>query len=406
MRHLRALIGFGMLLGAFLTTAPARAAVILSNLPGVASTTGTHLGLGQDGAHRAQAVGVKVGPLPMELRLVTVLITNQDKGAAELSGGVHADAGGSPGPLLASFTAVSVPAFTDAKVTDLTTASTLILSPHASYWFVLRGPATVNHLLWETLIPDTAPVPSPDVTFLGYRHSTNGGGSWSGSSTFNGVRIHTATVVQVGALELADFDFVAFKQNTGESATDTALGVRAVPAPVWHGGVALVLVGGGMPLSIPAGPSDGAVVLFGFIDRAAWLPTDGDGLDLETDWASVGDRLYARLDGSGSAQLVSAPPFSTGVVLGSAPYMPDPDTEWTLEISGGIARLRFGTSVLVESPLAVAGGADPDLLGSDFVINVVASGDTGEATIGRRDGLLLVDGFESGTLGAWSATQP
>ncbi|HZW09957.1 MAG TPA: hypothetical protein VFF69_08640 [Phycisphaerales bacterium] len=60
----------------------------------------------------------------------------------------------------------------------------------ASYRFVLDGPSFTNSLPWDSLSPNVAPTDAAGFTFDGCRFSSNGGGAWGSSSTYNGVTIN------------------------------------------------------------------------------------------------------------------------------------------------------------------------------------------------------------------------
>jgi len=202
----------------------------------------------------------------------------------------------------------------------------------------------------------------------------------------------------LAVLTLADFDVAAFKWNTGETASDTALGISASPAPVLEGGLNLMLYGQTTPVYITEGPVNGALVYFGYVDAANWTPANGDGNDLGVSFNSLGDRVYVKVDGSGNLEVISAPDFSAGIVLFATSVSLDPNKAFFFEILNGIVYLFYDGTLLVEHPLGAAGGvADPASLGDDFVISVTTSagGDTGSATINNlaRDPKLRVTWF-------------
>jgi hypothetical protein len=179
---------FGLLLSASIGGAQ-----VLSNLPGTGSGTGTNLGLGTDGTDRTKGVGLTVGATALDFSDMVALISNTTP-ASTLSGGIYGDSGGNPGTLLAAFTPVAIPENQTVAEISITTAAPFQLAAGTTYWFVLDGPATTNSLLWQSLNPNVAPTASPDVTFVGYRFSANGGTTWSSSTTYNGVRINADVV--------------------------------------------------------------------------------------------------------------------------------------------------------------------------------------------------------------------
>jgi hypothetical protein len=174
---------------ALLLMGSASADVLISNLPGTASGTGSNLGLGTDGADRTKAVGLTMGADALDFESVVAFIENGTP-ASTLSGGIYSDVGGNPGALLAAFTPVAVPIGQVPTETMITTAAPYTLAAGTSYWFVLDGPDFANDLLWASLSPNAAPTAMGDITFDGYRFSSNGGTSWGSSSIYNGVTIN------------------------------------------------------------------------------------------------------------------------------------------------------------------------------------------------------------------------
>ncbi len=178
--------------------------IILSNLPGSSSGTGSNLGVGTDLVDRTKAVGLTMGSESLDFVSLTALISNQGFGApappTTLSGGIFSSVGGNPGVQLAAFDAVNIPSeFAPAEV-SLSIAGGFTLQSGVSYWFVLDGPPVSNDLLWNSLASNAEPVPSGDITYDGYRFSSNGGGSWGSSGIFNGVRIEAIPAPSSAAL--------------------------------------------------------------------------------------------------------------------------------------------------------------------------------------------------------------
>ncbi len=190
----------------FAATAAAQTS-ILSNLPGTGSGTGTNLGLGTDGADRTKAVGLTMGVDNWDFHSLVAMMNNPDTAPRNLSGGIYSSVGGNPGALLAPFDPVAVPAGADSLLVSITTAAPFTLTAGTNYWFVLDGPTVTNSLLWESLTPNAAPTGSEGVSFVGYRFSSNGGGSWSSSTIYNGVEIFAvpapASVALFGVAGLA-----------------------------------------------------------------------------------------------------------------------------------------------------------------------------------------------------------
>jgi hypothetical protein len=169
---------------------PSRALVILTNLPGTPSSSGTSLGLGLDDS--TKAVGLTVGSTPLAFDSFDALISN-DSGFSILSGGIYSDSSGSPGSLLSPFGNLPVSPSFPRQVVALT-ANPFVLQANTSYWFVLDGPPTFNELFWNRVTPNTQPTPSSLIVYNGYKASTNGGIVWSSSSTYNGLTINATPV--------------------------------------------------------------------------------------------------------------------------------------------------------------------------------------------------------------------
>lgn len=199
------------------------------------------------------------------------------------------------------------------------------------------------------------------------------------------------------ALQQSHFDVVAFGANTGETATDTPIGVLCDPAPILDGVVNLMLRDGNMPVYLTDGPNAGGVVLFGFVDEAMWTPSNADGNDLSTDFNSIGDRVYASVDDTGFVELISAANFRAGEVIATATVTLEPNKAFTLTISDDFASLWYGDEPIAEGVLVVTSDtAHPATLGNDFVISVLSGNDnTGSATINHlaRDAKLRVADF-------------
>jgi hypothetical protein len=198
MRRCIALIVVGA--GSLLASA-ASADVILSNLPGASSGTGTNLGLGTDGADRTKAVGLTMGADSYEFESLVAMISNLSTPDSTLSGGIYSSVGGNPGSLLAGFTPVAVPTGVDSQLISISLPGSFTLAAGTSYWFVLDGPSFTNSLLWDSLSPNVAPAAASGITFDGYRFASDGGNTWGSSSVYNGVTIN-AVIPAPAALSL------------------------------------------------------------------------------------------------------------------------------------------------------------------------------------------------------------
>ena len=185
------------------------------------------------------------------------------------------------------------------------------------------------------------------------------------------------------ALQQSHFDAVALKWNTGETVVDTPIGIRASPAPVFDGAVNLMLLDSNMALYITEGPTSGGIVKFGLVDASIWTPADGDGIDISSDFASIGDRLFVTVDDTGFVELISAPPLSAGTVLATTTVTLDPNKAFALVAGDEIVRVFYDDEPIAEELLTTGTElADPANLGDDLVISVLSGPtETGAATI-------------------------
>lgn len=218
--RLRTRSAWAVLLLAFCGSALAQPFLILNNLPGTAAGTGTNLGLGSDSSVRLKAVGFTTGAESLRLLSATALISNPSP-ASVLSAAIHDDASGIPGALLFPLESESIDAnLPPTEVVLGPGAGEIVLDADTSYWLVFSGPATTQSLLWEALNPNVAPTAAPGIVFDGYSFSSNGGGTWSASSVFNGVGILAEVADESTALRVAMPDstnnrMVLFDPETG-----------------------------------------------------------------------------------------------------------------------------------------------------------------------------------------------
>ena len=194
---LRSLLFVGLCTFTLGLAQPAKAIVILSNLPGTSIGGGTLLGLGLDGLDRTKAVGLTVGANDLSFTSLTGLFRNPDNASRAVTGGIFSDVGGNPGAQLVAFNPTSVAAGAVNALETLTAVSAFTLMANTSYWFVLDGPNFGNSLEWDVLSSSVAPTPSAEVSFDGYRFSSTGGVSWVGSNYFNGVQIEASRIVDL-----------------------------------------------------------------------------------------------------------------------------------------------------------------------------------------------------------------
>ncbi|MBU1055835.1 MAG: hypothetical protein KKC46_18710 [Proteobacteria bacterium] len=186
-----------------LFAAQSQAGTILSNFPGNPSYDQL-TGLGTNAlGDNTKGVGLIMGANSMNFVSMTTLISNSESPSV-LSGGIYSDSLGNPGALLKDFTPINVPESPSVYFYDytLTIAGSFTLAANTSYWFVLDGPTYTNHLSWHALNPNVAPTASGDISYTGYRYSSNGGTSWGSSSFYNGVAIDASPVPLPGAVWL------------------------------------------------------------------------------------------------------------------------------------------------------------------------------------------------------------
>jgi len=208
--------------------------------------------------------------------------------------------------------------------------------------------------------------------------------------------------VAQASLSLSDFDAVAYKWDSGESASNTAVGVRAEPSPVYEGAVNLMMFNAVFPLYLTDGPNGEGNVSFGFVDHDVWTPVNGDGNSLTEPFSGAGDRVFVTVDINGGLELWSSVNFGEPVIIASGSVTPDPNTPFRLFIEPEFdwAYVFFGDEVVVEgNPFFGPGTMDRADLGSDFIISVGCLCDdfpnVGDATVNdlARDPTLAVYEF-------------
>ncbi|MCA3004741.1 MAG: PEP-CTERM sorting domain-containing protein [Phycisphaerales bacterium] len=185
---------------------PAHGDVILSNLSGLAGPSVPQLGtsIGPTMAPSAaadftKAVGITTGASAFRFDAMHVLVTSSP---ARLSGGIYSDLGGNPGALLASFATLTLGQILEPTLVVLTTTTDFTLDPATTYWFRLTSPTGDSDLNWNRLDPNVSPSPAGGVGFAGYRFSTDGGASWSVSTTPNVVAIEATAIPAPGTAAL------------------------------------------------------------------------------------------------------------------------------------------------------------------------------------------------------------
>ncbi len=185
---------------------PARGEVILSNVSGLSGPSVPHVGTSIGPtvppsvvADFTKAVGITTGASELRFDAMRVLVTSSP---AQLSGGIYSDVGGNPGVLLASFATLTLGRVLEPTLVVLTTTADFTLAAATTYWFRLTSPTGNSDLNWNRLDPNVAPISDGGVGFAGYRFSTDGGASWSVSTTSNVVAIEATVIPAPGAAVL------------------------------------------------------------------------------------------------------------------------------------------------------------------------------------------------------------
>ena len=183
---LRSLLFVGLCAFTLGLAAPAKAIVILSNLPGTTSG-GTELNF------TIKAVGLTVGSNDLSFTSLTALFSNLTNDAQAVVGGIFADVGGNPGAQLVAFNPGSIAAGAGGVQETFTAVASFTLMANTSYWFVLRNQNVLGSVFWNSVASNPAPTPSVEVSYDGYVFSLDGV-NWSGSGVFNGVQIEASRI--------------------------------------------------------------------------------------------------------------------------------------------------------------------------------------------------------------------
>jgi hypothetical protein len=173
------------------SSAAARAGIVIENSLSPPFAIGTDLAATPA---FTKAVGVDM-PVGDDFTFDSFRAVLQQEGGAprEVTGHIRADDGANnPGAELQTLNTVTVTG--GPTVYDFTSPAPFTLMDGQRYWFVLTGNGdAANHSDWLVNNPNTAP--SNGVgNFFAYRFSTNGGASWSNSTTFNAVQINATRV--------------------------------------------------------------------------------------------------------------------------------------------------------------------------------------------------------------------
>jgi hypothetical protein len=157
---------------------------VLSNIPNTETASGPPLTTSQ-----WVAVGLTTSSTGAQFDSLTGFFSNSAGSTLTIDGGIYSDSAGQPGSSLVAFVAQTIGAYVDYPESfTLETASSYILSPSTSYWFVL-GDGTVKGG-WVTWDMDSAtaggtpPTAVIGYTFLGNQVTFNSGTSWI-SETYN-----------------------------------------------------------------------------------------------------------------------------------------------------------------------------------------------------------------------------
>ncbi len=153
-----------------------RADVILSNLPGTGSYTGTTILT----ASAWEAVGLQTGSSPETFTDLQGYFHGGTAGG-DISGGIYLDNGGKPASSASVlFDNVSVPPLTQVMET-ITTQSPFMLAANTEYWFVLHDPSVP--FTWQNDTSNgsngAAPTAYEGGTYEGYEFTGNTGSTWS-----------------------------------------------------------------------------------------------------------------------------------------------------------------------------------------------------------------------------------
>lgn len=202
-------VGVSLASGLFAVVASAvlaRGEVILSNVSGLSGPSVPHVGTSIGPtvppsvvADFTKAVGITTGASELRFDAMRVLVTSSP---AQLSGGIYSDVGGNPGVLLASLATLTLGQVLEPTLVVLTTTADFTLAAATTYWFRLTSPTGNSDLNWNRLDPNVAPSSDGGVGFAGYRFSTDGGASWSVSTTPNVVAIEATVIPAPGAAVL------------------------------------------------------------------------------------------------------------------------------------------------------------------------------------------------------------
>jgi phosphodiesterase/alkaline phosphatase D-like protein len=134
-----------------------------------------------------KAVGMTVGPDPLDFLLLRAVLGNTGRTAQTVSGGIYTDAGGNPGAQVVPFVSQSLAANTAPTLVTFNPSSAAVLQPGQTYWFALTAEDITDVATgargvgWFRETPEVVPAGANGVTFGGYRYSVTAGNTWNDS---------------------------------------------------------------------------------------------------------------------------------------------------------------------------------------------------------------------------------
>jgi hypothetical protein len=150
---------------------------VLSNMPNTETATGPLLT-----SYQWVAVGLTTSSTGVQFDSLTGFFTNPASFPLTIDGGIYSDSAGQPGSSLVAFVSQTIGAYVNTPESfTLETASSYILSPSTSYWFVVGDYGVGGGVAWDVdsaTAGGTAPTAAPGYTFLGYQVTSDSGDSW------------------------------------------------------------------------------------------------------------------------------------------------------------------------------------------------------------------------------------
>jgi hypothetical protein len=187
------------------------------------------------------------------------------------------------------------------------------------------------------------------------------------------VKVDPAAGLSPAPLKLADFDVVAAAYDIGAFALDTRTGILATSNGSFDDAMNFMVFEGSLPVFAVSGPESGGTLAFGFVERADWTPSVGDGTHLAEPYGNPSHRVFASLDEQGTLRLHSAAAWSEGVVVAEVPVgvVEHRGFELAVDPVGLAATVTYdGQVVLQANPFVGWPAADPAQVGDDFVVTV------------------------------------